>query len=336
MTFEILKKDIEAGKFTPMYFLAGTEPYFIDKLTKLLEDKVLNPSEAAFNKSVFFGHEATASKLIGELRSFPMMSQRRLVVLKEAQKLNKNEWEKLIPYLEKPVDSTVFVIAFKDKGLDGRTKAAKAIEKNATVFNCKQLYENQIPDWIQKHCESRGYKIQPEALRILSTYLGTGLSLIESELEKIFIVLQGENSKEVTNRIVYEMINVDKDFNVFELMNSLGARDHSKSHYIINQMMRNVKENPPVMVLGQIYQFYAKLLRLQAMKLSSDFEISKALGIHQFIAKQYTTAVRNYNQRDLMRNLTHALEADLYLKGVSPTHMSDEHVMKTLVFKLLN
>lgn len=336
MTFESLKKEIESGKFAPMYYLAGTEPYFVDKLTKLLEDKALTPAEASFNKAVFYGSDATAGKLLGELRSFPMMAPRRLVVLKEAQKMGKTEWEKLQPYLEKPVDSTVFVIAFKDKGMDGRSKAYKAIEKNSKVFVSKALYENQIPDWIQRHVDSRGYTLQPDALRVLSTYLGTNLALIESELEKIFIVLQGDKSKDVTTKVVYDMINIDKDFNVFELMNSLGARDHAKSHFIINQMMRNVKENPPVLILSQVYQFYAKLLKLQALKLTNDFEVAKALGIHNFVAKQYVSALRKYNGRELYRNLTYALEADLYLKGVYTTHMSDEHVMKTLIFKLLN
>jgi DNA polymerase-3 subunit delta len=336
MEFENLKKDIESGKFARIYYLAGTEPYFIDKLTKLIEDKALTPAEASFNKAVMYGAEATAGKLLNELRSFPMMANRRLVVLKEAQRMGKAEWDKLIPYFEKPVDSTVFVIAFKGKDLDGRSKPYKALKETATMFMSKALYDNQIPAWIKGHCDNRGYKLDPEAQRILATYLGTNLALIESELEKIFIVLQGDNSKEIGTKVVYEMINIDKDFNVFELINSLGARDHAKSHFIINQMMRNVKEHAPVFVLYNLFQFYSKLLRLQSLKLSNEFDIGKALGIHTFVARNYVVAVRNYNSRELYRNLTYALEADLFLKGVQPTHMSDEHVMKTLVFKLLN
>lgn len=336
MDYEKLKKDIESGKFSPMYYLGGNEPYFIDKLAKLLEDKVLNPGEDAFNKAVIYGSDATAGKLLGELRSFPMMAERRLVVLREAQKMGKTDWDKLQPYLDNPVASTVFVMTFKGKELDGRSKTYKSIEKNGIVFKSKALYDNQIPDWIRNYTENRGYKLQPEAQRILGTYLGTNLGLIESELEKIFITLKADGAQDVTKDIVYDMINVDKDFNVFELMNSLGERDHVKSHFIINQMMRNVKENPPVLIVFQLYQFYSKLLRLQSLKLSRDFDIAKALGIHTFVAKQYVVAVRNYNSRELYRNLTYVLEADLYLKGVQGTHMSDEHVMKTLVYKLLN
>jgi DNA polymerase III subunit delta len=336
MDYETIKRDIENGKIAPMYYLGGNEPYFIDKLAKLLEDRVLNPGEDAFNKAVMYGADATAGKLLGELRSFPMMANRRLVVLREAQRLGKNEWDKLQPYLDSPVPSTVFVMTFKGKDLDGRTKTYKSMEKNGVAFKSKALYDNQIPEWIRRYVEGAGFTLQPEAQRVLATYLGTNLGLIESELEKIFLTLKVERQKEVTTALVYDMINVDKDFNVFELMNSLGERDHAKGHFIINQMMRNAKEHPPVLVVFQLYQFYAKLMRIQALKLSNEFDIAKALGIHNFVAKNYVVAVRKYNPRELYRNLTYTLEADLYLKGVLNTHMNDEHVMKTLVYKLLN
>lgn len=336
MKFEQLKREIESGKFAPIYYLGGKEPYFVDKLTKLLEEKVLNPGEEAFNKAVMYGADANAGKLLGEVRSFPMMAARRLVMLKEAQRMGKTDWDKLVPYLESPVDSTVFVIAFKGKDLDGRSKAFKAIEKNGKVFKGSPLYDNQIPAWIQSFVDGKGYKLQPEALRVLSAYLGTNLALIESELEKIFIYLKGDQNQQITTEIVYEMINVDKDFNVFELMNALGARDHAKSHFIINQMMRNVKDHPPILIVFQLFQFFSKLYRIQSKRLSSDQDIARELRIAPFIARQYSGAVRQYVGRDLYRNLTYILEADLFLKGVMATHMGPEHIMKTLVYKLLN
>jgi DNA polymerase-3 subunit delta len=336
MEFEKLKKEIESQKFAPVYYLGGTEPYFVDKLSKMLEDRVLNPGEEAFNKSVMYGAETKAGKLLGELRSFPMMANRRLVVLKEAQALGKGEWDSLQTYFDNPVSSTVFVMTFKGKELDGRSKLYKSIEKNGVVFKSKALYENQIPSWIQDYCGHKGYQLAPDAQRILSTYLGTNLALIESELEKIFLYMASDTSKFISPAIVFEMINVDKDFNVFELMNSLGARDHGKSHWIITHMMRNAKDNPPVLIVYQLFQFYSKLLRLQSRKLTKPAEVAAELKIHEFIARQYVDAMRHYNSRELTRNLTYVLEADLFLKGVQGTHMSDEHVMKTLIYKLLN
>ena len=337
MEFNKLKKDIEAGKFAPIYYLGGKEPYFVDKLSKLIEKKALTQDQEAFNKAVMYGADAKAGKLLSELRSFPMMmAPRRLVMLKEAQRFDKREWEKLLPYLEKPVDSTVFVITFKDKDLDQRTKPFKAIEKNGVVFKGKPIYENKVGRWMVDYADSKGFKLDPAALPILTAYLGTNLGLIESELEKIFIYLNGDTSKPVTPAVVYEMINIDKDYNVFELMNSLGVRDHSKSHFIVNQMMRNVKDNPPVLIVFQLFQFFSRILRVQSRKLRTESEIGKELGIPNFVARQYAMAARNYSNRDLYRNLTFILEADLFLKGVQGTHMSHEHVMKTLVYKVLN
>lgn len=336
MSFEKLKKDIAAGKFAPIYYLGGEEPYFVDKLSKMLEKQVLNPGEEAFNKAVMYGADSNAGKLLSELRSFPMMATRRLVMLKEAQQFPKNEWAKLQSYLDQPVASTVFVMTFKGKDLDGRSKTFKSIEKAGAVYKGKRFYDNQIPSFIQGYVDAKGYKLHPDALRVLSAYLGTNLGLIESELEKIFIYMKGDNSQEITTSIVYEMINVDKDFNVFELMNAMGARDHAKSHFIINQMMRNVKDNPPILILYQLFQFFSKLYRVHSKRLSNEMDISRELRIPVFIARQYVLAARTYNTRELYRNLTHVLEADLFLKGIQPTHMGAEHIMKTLIYRLLN
>ena len=336
MSFEKIKRDVQAGKLAPVYYLGGNEPYFVDKLSKLIEEKSLNPGEEAFNKAVMYGVEASAGKLLGELRSFPMMAARRLVMLKEAQRFPKQEWSKLQSYFDNPVQSTVFVMAFKGKDLDGRSKAFKAIQEKGVVFKGKALYDNQVPAWIQKFVDDKGYELKPDALRVLAAYLGTNLGLIESELEKIFIYLKGDKSQPITTSVVYEMINIDKDFNVFELMNCLGVRDHAKSHFIINQMMRNVKDHPPLLIVFQLFSFFSKVYRVQSKRLSNEYDVAKELGIAPFIARQYATAARNYTSRDLYRNLTYVLEADLFLKGVQPTHMGPEHVMKTLVYKLLN
>lgn len=335
MEFEVLKREIQAGKFAPLYYFFGEESYFLDKLTGLLESKVLNPGEETFNKAVIYGNEAKAGRLMGELRSFPMMAEHRLVLLKEAQQMNKAELEKLVPYLKQPLQSTVFVIVFKGKKMDGRSKAFKAIKENGVIFESKSLYENQVSNWIGKFLKERDYTLEPSALQVLVAYLGNNLSLIESELEKIFIYL-GPETKHIPLPVVYEMINVDKDFNVFELINALGVRDHSKSHFIINQMMKNVKDHPPILVVFQLFKFYQRLALLQSKKLARVDDIGRFLRIHKFIAGQYATALRNYNARDLQRNLVAVLEADLFLKGVHSTHMSGEHVMKTLVYKLLN
>lgn len=338
MEFEAISKDIHAGKFAPVYYFFGEEPYFTDKLTKLIEDKALNPGEEAFNKAVIYGSDFKAGKVLSELRSFPMMAQRRLVVVKEAQKIKKDELDKLESYLERPLDSTVFVLAYKGKGakIDGRSKISKHIDKHGVKFESKTMYENQVSTWLSDLAHQRGYVLDPDALRVLVAYLGTNLALIESELQKIILFLTGAPEKRVTVQVVYEMINIDKDFNVFELLNFLGERDHSKCHFIINQMMKNMKDNPPVMILGQIFRYFDELNLLQSAKLTNEFDIARKLGKPNFVAKKYAMALRNYPLKDLKRNLVHLLEADLQLKGIQHTHLGHEHVMKMLIYKLLN
>ena len=177
-------------------------------------------------------------------------------MLKEAQRMRKDELEKLVPYLENPVESTVFVISWKGRGVDGRSKVSKALKKG-TVFESKKMYENQVAPWISEYLREKGYEADPQVIPVIVAYLGANIGLIASELEKIFIYLQSRTDKKITKEVVFEMINVDKDFNVFELMNAIGVRDHVKSHTIINQMMKNVKDNPPILILSQLFNFFS-------------------------------------------------------------------------------
>ncbi len=336
MEFAQIQKQVQSRKFAPLYYFYGDEPYFIDQLTRMVEDHALNPGEEAFNKSVVYGGDVEAPKLLNELRSFPMLAQRRLVVLKEAQRMNKNVIEKITPYLENPLDSTVFVMAFKGGKIDGRSKAVKLLKEKGVVFESKPLYENQVAGWIGQYLKEKGYQAKPEALTVMVAYLGANLGLIANEIEKIMLYLKGKGTDVITPEVVYEVINVDKDFNVFELMNVLGNRDHSRSHFIVSQMMRNVKDNPPILIVNQLFQFFNKLTLCRSAGATTDKAIAETLSISPFIAKQYAAGLRSYNTRELHRNLVYILEADLFLKGVQPTHMSQEHLLKTMIFKLLN
>lgn len=336
MEFAQIQKQVQSRKFAPLYYFYGDESYYIDQLTKSVEEHALNPGEESFNKAVVYGADADAGKLLNELRSFPMMAERRLVVLREAQRMHKTVLEKLTAYFEKPSDTTVFVMAFKGGKIDGRSKAFKLIKEKGVVFESKPLYDNQVGAWITQYVKDKGYKTKPEAVQVMVAYLGTNLSNIVSELEKIFLYLKGKQSDLITTEVVYEMINVDKDFNVFELMNGLGNRDHGRSHYIVSHMMKNVKDNPPILIVNQLFQFFNKLTLCRSAGATSDKAVAELLGMSPFIAKQYSSALRNYNTRELHRNMVYILEADLFLKGVQSTHMSQEHILKTMAFKLLN
>ncbi len=334
MTYASILKDIEKQKFVPLYFFCGEEFFQIEKMVKLIEAKALNPGEESFNKAVLYGPETNFERVMSETRSFPMMAERRLVVLKEAQKFK--DFEKLTHYFENPVPSTVFVVVWKGKGPDGRLKASKALKKTALFFEGKKVYEKECRSLADEYARSKGFKIQDQALMLLVSFLGNNPGLIESELDKIFLNLRAEGKHLVDPEIVYEMINIDKDFNVFELMNALGDKDHNRAHLIISKMARNTKEYPPILILSQLFGFYDKLALLQSKGAKTDNDIANILGITPFIARQYQGAVRRVSLTEAHRNLGFLLDADLQMKGIQTTHMGDEHVMKTLVFKLLN
>ncbi len=336
MTFEEIRKDVSAGKIASIYYLHGEEPFYIDKLTRLIESSVLNPEEEAFNKYVTYGIEAKAGKLFSELRSFPVMANRRLVVVREAQRMDDSELEKLVTYLENPVPSSVLVISWKGKGVDGRTKVSKLLNKNGVTYESKTVYENKLGDHILKMFQERSATLDDDALHVLTTYIGNNLSLLDNEIEKITLSIPEGSRKHADSKHIFEMINVDREVNVFELLNALGKRDDAKAHFVINQMTKNPKDHPTIFVISQIFRYFNDLARIHAGKIRSQMEAANLTKKPPFIAAQYVDAARRFKPVEIFRNLNHTLEADLYAKGVRSSQMGHDHILKTLVYRLLN
>lgn len=331
-------RSIDKGDFHPVYLLYGEEPFFLDKIVKRIEEKALQPHEETFNKEVMYGADSQAGKILSALRSFPMMATRRLVILKEAQRMHKNEWDKLAVYFEQPVESSVFVVVFKEgKKPDGRLKWVKAAQDKGIIFESKPLYDSDVEKWLVSYAESAGYSITPEAANIMVAYLGNNLGLVENELLKTFLYLQDKKSKVIEPNVVYELMNIDKDYNVFELINAINRMDHGNAHFIINQMMKNQKEHPPIAVIGNLFSHFHKLALCHASGAISADAIVKLLKIPAFFAnKDYVPALRNFKPRTVYRNLALIQETDLNLKGIHHTHMSPEHLLKTLVYRILS
>lgn len=333
---QILQK-IQKREFSPVYFLCGEENYFIDKIYEALDETVLNESEKGFNYDVFYAPEIKLGQIIAAARGYPMMSERRLVMVKELQRVKKEDLEILTPYLEKPVPSTILVLVYKDKKLpDGRSKFMKALKNSATIFESKALYEKDVLLYVQQMIKEQQFQIEPDALQIIVQYLGTNLQIIESELKKIFIYLNAKKIPVITKEIVFEFVNIDKDFNVFQLIDALGARDVQNAHHIIDQMSKNFKDQPPLMLIPQIYKFYLQLGMLKQNNKNSDKDIADFLKIHPFFAGKYKLALQKYSITKIKQNLLHLLNADLSLKGIHSTRMGEVHIMKTLVIHLLS
>lgn len=333
---QILQK-IQKKEFAPIYFLCGEENYFIDKLAEALDANVLTESEKSFNYDVFYAPEIKLGQIIAAARGYPMMAEKRLVIVKELQRAKKDDLEILTPYIEKPVPSTVLVLIYKDKKLpDGRSKFMKALKNNAVFFESKALYEKEVQLFIQELVHERNFHIDADALQIIIQFLGTNLQLIESELKKIFIFLSAKKQNHITQEIVYEFINIDKDYNVFQLIDALGARNIPQAHLIIDQMSKNFKDQPPLMIIPQIYKFYLQLAILKQNNTTSEKDIADALKINPFFAPKFKLAISKYSLTKIKQNILHLLNADLQLKGIHSTRMGEVHIMKTLIINLLS
>lgn len=336
MTYAQIEQKILAGDFAPVYLLYGEEMYFIDKLTRLLETKVLNETEAVFNKELFYGADVQASKILNACQSFPVMATRRLTIVKEAQKLPKAEWNKLEAYFTKPVSSTVLVMASKDKKAPLGKAGMQAVDKNGVSFHAKRMYERDVLQWLEGYLKDSGFRADPGIAAILTTNLGLNLNHIENELEKIFISLKAAKQTHLSKQFVYEMINVDKEFNVFELINALGTRKQARAHMIIDRMSQNVKLNPPVLTVNALFRFFDHVMLVYAYKLQDANSVKNQLKVNYYAAQDYLKAKNNYPLAKVRRNLLLIQRADLMIKGQIPTQMDSAHILKTLVFRLLH
>ena len=337
MTYQQLHQEIQQGKIVPVYYLHGEETWFIDKIVAILDEegRILTAAEQAFNREVFYGPETQVNKVIGSCRSFPVMAERRLVILKEAHRMGKSDLEKLADYVRNPVPSTVLVLIFKDRKAGLPKAAVTALQKQGVDFHSKKLYERDIQQWISSHVKTAGYEMDPGIPAILTTNLGTNIPLIENELTKMFISLQATKQKQLTQPFVYEMINVDKEFNVFELINALSQRNGYRAHMIIDRLTQNVRIHPPVLTLNNLFRFFHQVALVHRHKLKDTNSIKHQLQVNYYQAQDYAAASRNYSLGQTYRNIGYIHQADLQLKGMIPTHTDARHLLKTLVWQLL-
>lgn len=339
MTFEQIQQQIAAREFAPVYYLHGDETYFIDKLTTALDEAVLTESEAAFNKTLLYGAETNANQILNACRSFPVMANHRLVIVKEAQRILKTDWDKLAGYLAKPVPSTVLVLAFKllkDRKTALPAALARAVGKSGVDFDAKKMYERDIMKWVADHIKTAGFDADPNVPGVLVSNLGTHINLIENELEKMFILLRAAKAQRLSQDFVYEMINVDKDFNAFELVHALSEGQAYKAHLIVDRLTQNTKINPSILTLNALFRFFQHLGQVHSLNLHDANSIKNQLNVNYFAAKDYAAAKRHYSPGRTWRNLRYIRDVDLMLKGGIPTQMDERHILKTLVWRILN
>lgn len=325
--------DIKQGNIKPIYFLMGEEPYYIDKIAEYIEGNVLTEEEKGFNQMVLYGRDVAVEDIVSNAKRFPMMAERQVVIVKEAQELSRTI-ENLTSYVENPQPTTVLVVCYKYKTLDKRKKLYKQVEKNGLLFESKKLYENQVGDWIRRVLSGKEYQIEPKASLMLVEFLGTDLSKISNELDKLMLILP--KSSMITAKDIEENIGISKDFNNFELRKAVGERQIVKANQIINYFAQNPKNNPLVMTISLLNSFFTQLLIYHGLKDKSKGNVSKALKVNPYFVADYQTAARNYPMKKVSQVISLLRDADLKSKGVGAQNLAEGDILKELLFKMMH
>lgn len=325
--------DIKSGNIKPIYFLMGEEPYYIDKISDYIEENVLDESEKGFNQVVMYGRDVSIEEVVASAKRFPMMAERQVLIVKEAQDLSRTI-EKLTSYVENPQPSTVLVLNYKYKKLDRRKKLYKAVAKNGLIFESKPLYENQVADWIRRVLGGKKYQVEPKAAQMLVEFLGTDLSKISNELDKLTTILPGGSI--ITPVHIEENIGISKDFNNFELRKAIGEKNILKANRINNYFAQNPKNNPLVMTISLLNSFFTQLLIYHGLKNKSRDNVAKALGIRPFFVPDYINAGKNYPMRKVAQIIAMLRDADVKSKGVGANNQTQGDILKELLFKIMH
>jgi DNA polymerase-3 subunit delta len=328
--FQKLISEIESRTFRPIYFLEGEEPYFIDKVAKKLEDTVLTDAEKSFNYQVMYGKDSDANDIVIAAKRFPMMAEHQLIIVREAQFLK--GIESMLPYLENPVKSTVLVFLYKNKKVSRATKLGKAL-KQLKAFTSNKLYENEVASWLTAHVKSLKLSIQPEVVQVLIQTLGSDLQKITGEIDKAKANLGERTTIQIDD--IARGGGIDKDYNVFELTKSVGKRDLVQSLKIVNYFGRNPRDNPFVLVLINLYNYFKKVHLIHFQKNSNPNEVARAIGMSPYFVKEYIAAANNYQPAKMSQVFQVLHEFDLKSKGIEGGKASDGELLTELVVRLI-
>lgn len=331
MSAEKIIADWKKGNFKPIYWLEGDEPFFIDQVVHYAEHKILPAAEASFNLSIFYGKDAEWSSVVNACMRYPMFAEKQVVILKEAQQMR--DIEKLESYIDHPLSSTIFVVSYKEKKVDGRSKLAKTLKSKGEMLSTKKMYDSQLPDWVNQMVAFHQLTIAPKALHLLVDHIGNDLSRLQNEVEKLAVNLAGR--KNITEDDIEKYIGVSKDFNVFELQDALGKRDLAKSIRIIHYFEANPKAAPIQMILPALYNYFSKVFILYSLPNITEQSAAAALGVNPFFVKEYIATARRYDYEGIEKVLLLLHQYNLRSIGVHDAGTSDAGLLKELAVKMI-
>jgi DNA polymerase-3 subunit delta len=332
-TYDRILSDLERKIYFPVYFLMGEEPYYIDVISDYIQKNVLDDNEKEFDQTILYGKDVDIISVINVARRYPMMGDVQVVIVKEAQLIK--DWDNLIHYLTNSLKSTILVFCYKYGTPDKRKKWFQELLKVATVYESVKLRDYEVSSWIIKYCKSKNVGIEEKAVVMLSEFLGSDLSKIVNELDKLLITKPAD-MKLITPEFVEKNIGISKDYNVFELQSALINRDIMKANRIIRYFADNKKANPLIVFLPQLFNFFSNLMIYHYLPDKSQGTIVSELKIHPYFVKEYQKAAQNFNAWKTMKIISTIRETDARSKGIDNPSADDGDLMKELIFKILH
>ena len=332
MSAESIINDWKKNNFKPIYWLEGDESYYIDEVMNYAEHHILSESEASFNLTVFYGKDAEWASVVNACRRYPMFAERQVVLLKEAQHMR--DIDKLESYAEKPLPSTVLVIGYKEKKLDARTKFSKWIKKNGEILNSAKLKDYELPQWTSGYIQNKGLSISHKGLQMLVDNIGSDLSRIANEVDKLVINLKGRKS--ISEEDIEQYIGISKEFNPFELQDALAKKDMAKAVRIIQYFAHNPKAGPIQLVLPTLYNYFSKVYAIYALEDKSEKKVASLFYNNFYAAKQalQTSALYGYAGIEKVLLLLH--QYNLRSIGINDSGTDDADLMKELAVKMMS
>ncbi len=335
MDYNEIIRDIQNKVYRNIYFLTGEEPFFIDKITSLLDKNVLDESAKSFNQTVVYGNDVNEKQIIDICRTYPLIPDNyQLVIVKEAQNLK--EQDELIPYINNPLSTTILVLAHKHKKVDKRKAFFKTLKKSksSAVFVSDKLRDYQIPKWIESQLTEKNFTITPMALMLMSEYLGNDLGKIINEISKLSISL--EPGSKITEYEIENNIGISKDFNIFELQKAMAERNFLVAYRIINYFEANPKDHPLQLYTVMLNNYFIKILRFHYIRDKNKNSVASELGIHPFFVDEYRKAASTYSTTKIKEIISLILDMDLKAKGIGTTDGTSYGSMKEFIYKALN
>lgn len=323
--------DLKKRNFKPVYWLEGDEEFFIDQIIDFAEHHILNESEAGFNLSVLYGRDTNWPEVINTCRKYPMFADLQVVILKEAQQMK--DIDKLDAYVDKPLTSTLFFVAYKNKKVDGRTRLAKLLKDKAVLFTSKKLYDNELPEWVGHLVKQKGLSITNKALLLLIDHIGNDLSRMNNEIDKL--VLNLGTRKNITEEDIENFVGISKEFNVFELQQAIAHKDLYKAIRIVQYFQSNPKAAPLQLLFPSLYNFFSKVQMVYSVPSRDDKTIAAAIGVPSFFAKDYTATASRFHPQEIEKILLLLYEYNLKNIGINDAGTDDNELLKEMVVKMI-